>query len=193
MKITLASTSKFKNNILTTVGIHHDCVDPTCKENSNFENPYDYVKDLALKKAESIKEHNTDITVGLDTIVLINDKIIEKPKSIEEAKENLRNSSNNTTKVITGIALINNQTKEVVTDYQETLVTFNKIAEQDIEYYIANEKDAMYASGFIIETICSNFISKIEGSYYNILGVPVEKIYQILNSWNIHLQDITKN
>lgn len=193
MKITLASTSKFKNKILTTVGINHDCIAPTCEEKSNFQNHYEYVKDLAFKKASSVNYHNTDIIIGLDTIVLINNKIVEKPSSIEEAKENLRNSSNNTTKVITGIALINNKTKEVVTDYQETLVTFNTIAEQDIEYYIANEKDAMYASGFIIETICSNFISKIEGSYYNILGVPVEKIYQILNSWNIHLQDITKN
>lgn len=193
MKITLASTSKFKNNILTTVGINHDCIDPTCKEKSNFHDPYEYVKDLAFKKASSINSHNTDIIIGLDTIVLINNKIIEKPTSIEEAKENLRNSSNNTTKVITGIALINNQNKEVITDYQETLVTFHTITEQDIEYYIANEKDAMYASGFIIETICSNFISKIEGSYYNILGVPVEKIYQILNNWNIYLQDITKN
>lgn len=193
MKITLASTSKFKNNILNTVGISHDSVSPTCEEISNYKNPYEYVKDLSLKKAVSIKNHHTDIIIGLDTIVLINNKIVEKPKSIEEAKENLRNSSNNTTKVITGITLINNQTNEVITDYQETLVKFNAITEQDIDYYIENEKDAMYASGFIIETICSNFISKIDGSYYNILGVPVEKIYQILNGWNIYLKDITKN
>ena len=190
MKITLASTSKFKNNILNVVGINHNSVAPKCEELSNYQNPYDYVKDLSLKKATSIKDIDTDIIIGLDTIVLINDKIVEKPKNIEEAKDNLRNSSNNKTKVITGITLINKKNNETKTDYQETIVSFNNIAKQDIDYYIENEKDALYASGFIIETICSNFISKIEGSYYNILGVPVEKIYQILNNWNIYLKDI---
>lgn len=53
-----------------------------------------------------------------------------------------------------------------------------------------NEPDVMYASGFIIETIMSNFIDEICGSYYNILGVPVEKIYEYLRSWNIHLKDL---
>ncbi len=192
MKITLASTSKFKNNILTTVGIHHDSVSPTTEEISNHQDPYEYVKELSLNKALSIKKHNTDIIIGLDTIVLINNKIVEKPSTIEEAKDNLRNSSNNTCKVITGLTMINKQTNEIITDYQETLVTFTTIEEQDIEYYINNEPDAMYASGFIIETICSNFIDSINGSYYNILGVPVEKIYKTLNSWNIYLKDITK-
>ncbi len=190
MKITLASTSKFKNNILDIVHLKHDKVNPHCEEISTKSNPYEYVSELALQKAKSIINHNTDIIIGLDTIVLINDKIIEKPSNIEEAKENLRKSSNNTTKVITGIALINKITNERKVTYQETLVTFNKIKEEDIEYYIENEKDALYASGFIIETICSNFIKEIQGSYYNILGVPVEKIYEILNNWNIYLKDI---
>lgn len=191
MKITLASTSKFKNNILDTVHIKHDQISPNCKEQSNYKDPYEYVKDIAKQKLDSVSNYNTDILISLDTIVLIDNKIIEKPKTIEEAKNNLRNSSNNTTKVITGIAMLNKQTKEEIITYQETLVTFNNIDEDDIEYYIENESDAMYASGFIIETICSNFINKIEGSYYNILGVPVEKIYEILRIWNIKLKNIT--
>ena len=121
---------------------------------------------------------------------LINNKIVEKPKSIEEAKQNLRNSSNNTTKIITGITIINKDTNQVINEYQQSIVTFKEIKEQDIEYYVENEKDALYASGFILETYCSNFIRKIEGSYYNILGVPVEKIYEILNQMNIYLKDI---
>lgn len=190
MKITLASTSKFKKEILNKVGIKHLSVDPICQEISNKTNPYEYVKELALKKAESLQDIDTNIIIGLDTIVLINNKIVEKPKSIEEAKQNLRNSSNNTTKIITGIAIINKDTNQAINEYQESLVTFKEIKEQDIEYYVENEKDALYASGFILETYCSNFIRKIEGSYYNILGVPVEKIYEILNQMNIYLKDI---
>jgi septum formation protein len=190
MKITLASTSKFKNSILDTVHIKHDQISPNCKEISNFKDPYEYVKDISKQKLDSVSNYNTDILISLDTIVLINNKIVEKPKSIEEAKQNLRNSSNTTSKVITGIAMLNKKTNEVLVDYQETLVTFNEIDEEDIEYYIENEKDAMYASGFIVETICSNFIKEIKGSYYNILGVPVEKIYEILRKWDIKLKNI---
>ena len=190
MKITLASTSKFKKEILNRVGIKHNSVDPKCEEISDHKNPYEYVKEISINKARSIEDTETDIILSLDTIVLINNQIIEKPLTIEEAKENLRNSSNNTTSVITGITIINKITNEVITDYQESKITFNRICEEDIEYYIENEPDAMYASGFIIETYCSNFIKKIEGSYYNILGVPVEKIYEILNKMDIYLKDI---
>lgn len=190
MKITLASTSKFKNQILDTVHIKHEQISPNCEEISNHQDPYEYVKDIAKQKLDSVSNHNTEIIISLDTIVLINTKIVEKPNTIEETKNNLRNSSNNTSKVITGIAMLNKNTNEVIVDYQETIVSFNEIDEEDIEFYIQNEPDAIYASGFIIETICSNFIKKIEGSYYNILGVPVEKIYQILRNWGIKLKNI---
>lgn len=190
MKITLASTSKFKTKILNTVGLKHNCIDPNCEELSDRKDPYEYVKEIAELKAESIEHIDTDIILALDTIVLINDNIVGKPKTIEEAKENLRNSSGRTSKVITGIAIINKNTNERYIDYQETKISFRKIAEEDIDFYIEHEKDAMYASGFIVETYCSNFIKKIDGSYYNILGVPVEKIYEILNKMNIYLKDI---
>lgn len=191
MKLILASESKFKKEILNKVGLKH-----TSKKGEEAhiheENPYNYVKKQALKKAESINDNKKvdQIIIGLDTIVLINDKIIEKPTNYEEVKENLRNASNNTTKVVTGYSLINKKTNEIITDYQETLISFNEINEEEIDYYIKNEPDALYVSGFVIETICSNFIKKIEGSYYNILGVPVEKIYLILKSWDITLKDL---
>lgn len=190
MKITLASTSKFKNRILDTVHIKHDQISPICDEYSTKKDPYEYVMDIAKQKLDSISNHDTDILVSLDTIVLTNNQIIEKPKSLEEAKDNLRNSSNNISKVITGIAMLNKQTNKEIITYQETLISFNEIDEEDIEFYIENEPDAMYASGFILETICSNFVKEIKGSYYNILGVPVEKIYEILRNWGIKLKNI---
>ncbi len=191
MKLILASESKFKKEILNKVGLKHTSKKGT-ETHIHEGNPYDYVKKQSLTKAQSINDNKKEnqIIIGLDTIVLINNKIIEKPSSIVEVKENLRNASNNITKVITGYTLINKKTNEVITDYQETLISFNEITEEEIDYYIENEQDALYASGFIVETICSNFINKIEGSYYNILGVPVEKIYSVLKSWNITLKDL---
>jgi predicted house-cleaning NTP pyrophosphatase (Maf/HAM1 superfamily) len=87
MKITLASTSKFKNNILDTVHIRHDQISPNTKEDSIQKDPYLYVKEIAKQKLDSVSSYDTDILISLDTIVLIENQIIEKPKSIEEAIE----------------------------------------------------------------------------------------------------------
>ena len=150
--------------------------------------------DLALGKALSIKNKvDSGIILGLDTVVYANNQILEKPKSIDEVKKFLRMCSGNTTSVITGIALINKDTNEVIRDYAITKVTLREMNEQDIKYYIDNEPNMMYVSGFVIETVISNFIDKIDGSYYNILGVPVETIYKHLQNFNIHLSDLEKS
>ncbi len=191
MKLVLASTSKIKNEILDKVGMKHSNVKSTFEEvSNNKENVYEYVKELAYGKACNACMDDKSIILGLDTVVYVNGKILEKPKSIDEAKQNLKICSSNTSYVITGIALINKYNNQIINDYAETKVILNDICDEDIEYYIENEPDVMYASGFVIETIASNFIKKIDGSFYNILGVPVEKIYEYLKGWNIHLKDL---
>lgn len=190
MKLILASTSNFKSNVLKQACIKHTKKESNYIETKkNNEDVYEYVKRLSLEKAYSVDVDDC-IVLGLDTVVLVGNKILEKPKTISEAKDNLRLCSNNTFKVITGIALINKINNEVVNDYQETVITLNKIDECDIDYYIDNDPNVLYASGFTIETVVSNFINKIEGSFYNILGIPVEKIYEYLLKWNIHLKDL---
>ena len=188
MKLVLASTSKFKSEILNKVNLKHLVLENNFDESTlKCDDVYEYVMNLAYGKANSVKCKKDSIILGLDTVLYVNNKILEKPKDIEEAKDNIRISSNNISKVITGICLINTNTKEIVRDYQETLIELNNISEEDIEFYIKNEKDALYVSGFVIENTLSNFVKKIDGSYYNILGIPVEKIYSYLLKWNIHL------
>lgn len=192
MKLILASTSKFKNKILDQVSMHHDNIESDFDEtNVNNNNVYEYVQTLSLGKAKNVENKVKEgIILGLDTVVYVDNKIIEKPHSLEEARNNLKLSSGKTSSVITGIALINKYTNEIIQDYQETKITLNEICDEDINYYIENEPNAMYASGFVIESVVSNFIKNINGSFYNILGVPVEKIYDYLLKWNIHLKDL---
>ena len=192
MKLILASTSKFKNKILDQVSMHHDNIESDFDETSvKNNNVYKYVQTLSLGKAKSVENKVKEgIILGLDTVVYVDNKIIEKPHSLEEARNNLKLSSGKTSLVITGIALINKYTNEIIQDYQETKITLNEICDEDINYYIENEPSAMYASGFVIESVASNFIKNINGSFYNILGVPIEKIYDYLLKWNIHLKDL---
>ncbi len=194
MKLTLASTSKFKSDILNTVKLNHFLIESNFEEVSpNFNDVYKYVKDLALGKALSVKDKvDSGIILGLDTVVYTNNQILEKPKDLDEVRKFIKLCSNNTTYVVTGVALINKNTDEVINDYAKTKVVLRKIEDCDIEYYIQNEPNKMYASGFVIETVMSNFIEKIDGSYYNILGVPVETIYKHLQSFGINLSDLEK-
>ena len=194
MKVVLASTSKFKNQVLDTVGIKHSSIDSNYDETLlKEENVYEYVKELAFGKANNIIDKvNDSLIIGLDSIVYANNKILEKPKDINDAKEAIKMCKNNITSVITGISIINQKTNEIIKDYAETKIKLRDIDDIDIDYYLNNEPDIMHASGFIIETIMSNFIEKIEGSYYNILGVPVDIIYKYINEMGYYLADLEK-
>ena len=194
MKLYLASTSKWKSEILNTVHLKHECIESDHEEISDQTDVYKYVQELALNKVLNVKGCiESGIIIGLDTVNYFDGKIIEKPTSIEEAKENVLRCSNRSNSVITGVALINVQTNEVVTSTSETVISFNEITEKDAEYYVKNEPLCLRVSGFVVETIMSNFINKIEGSYYNILGVPVETIYKMLKGLGYTFEDFSQN
>lgn len=219
MRYILASNSKFKKEMFEKVGYNFECIDSNFekekeekekykehkelkeKKKDNIQDPYEYVMYLAKGKAENVysklvlenKSNEDMIIIGLDTIVYSNNNILEKPKSKKEAMQNLFNSSNKKNEVISGICIIyvkdNAILKEIV-DYDSTYIYFNEIRKEDAKCYAENEKDALYVSGFVVETYVSNFVRKIEGNYYNILGVPVSKIYSYLNSLGIYLSDL---
>lgn len=194
MKLYLASTSKHKSEILDKVFLKHNCISSDFEEVGNKENVYEYVKSLSLGKAKSIVDKvNDGIIIGLDTVNLVDGKVIEKPKSIEEAKENVRRSGKFVIRVITGVTIINTLTNETVSTYQETKLKMRPVSESDIEFYIKNEPAHMYVSGFVVETILSNYLEYIDGSFYNILGVPVETIYKILNDMGYTLKDLERS
>lgn len=192
MKIILASTSKYKSNVLNIAGLKHSMVESNFDEDSiEKTNVYDYVKRLSYGKAFSVVDKVAEgIIVGLDTVVYVDGIILEKPKDLNEARKYIEMCSNNTASVITGITLINTNTSETINDYCESKVTLRKIDKEDIDYYIENEPNILYSSGFIIETIMSNFIEKIDGSFYNVLGIPVETIYKYIYDMGYKLKDL---
>jgi septum formation protein len=190
MKLYLATTSKFKSGILNKVCLKHEMISNEYEEECNLENPCEYASFLARKKAlNAANKVGEGLVLGLDTIVYINGKIVEKPESKEEAENNLREASNNETKIITGVCLIDVEKDRILTDHQTTKVIMNEIDEEDIKYYMNNDKDYMYVSGYVVETIASCFIKKIDGSFYNILGVPTEKIYEMIKKLGYKLND----
>lgn len=125
--------------------------------------------------------NNNEILVTSDTIVWHNEKAVGKPKNAQDAFAILKSLSNATHEVITSVCFKSNQKTEVL--YEITKVTFNELSDEAIAYYIENYKPFDKAGAYgIQEWIGFIGVSKIEGSYANVIGLPVDKVYQYLTN-----------
>lgn len=139
---------------------------------------------LALQKAEPFKEElkENEILITADTIVWHENDALGKPKSKEEAVQMLQSLSNKTHEVISSVALTSLQDQIVFSDL--TRVTFKKLNEEEIIYYVDNYKPFDKAGGYgIQEWIGYIGVTDIEGSYFNVMGFPVQKFYETLRQF----------
>lgn len=137
---------------------------------------------LAKKKAEAVFANFTDKTVlGADTMVVINNRILGKPKTKQEAKEMLTCLSGKTHSVITGMCLLS--LKKETTFYSETLVTFKELSEEEIKTYIETKEPFDKAGGYAIQGKAADFVKNIQGSYTNVVGLDVNLVKEKLTDY----------
>lgn len=181
-KLILASASPRRAAILTSVGWefekHTADIDESRLEK---ETPKDYVRRLAGEKAEAVAvNYENRIVLGADTIVVAQEKIIGKPKDNAEARVMLKTLSGNWHEVLTGVAVVsNNQTK---TDLQSTKVKFGEISEAEIEFLVEEGNPLDKAGGYAAQAQAALFIEKIEGDYWNVVGLPVNLVYKMIKA-----------
>lgn len=130
---------------------------------------------LSKLKSEAYKLKNNELLITADTTVVVNNKVLGKPKDIKEASNIIKELSNNSHKVISGVTL---KTKNHSISFSETTeVYFDEINENDINYYLNKYSPYDKAGAYgIQEWIGVNFIKKIEGCYYNVMGLPLSRI-----------------
>ena len=139
---------------------------------------------LARLKASPFKNKltNNEVVVTSDTIVLLKDQLLIKPKDKEEAQLMLRNLSNRMHRVLSSICVTSNSKQVCITD--ESKVYFKQLNEDEITYYIDKYKPYDKAGGYgIQEWLGFIGIEKIEGSYYNIMGLPTHRLYEVLKQF----------
>lgn len=184
MRIILASNSPRRTEILNLAGIKHLVVPSRIEEHiDNTHTPEQIVMELANQKAMHVASmYPNDIVIGADTIVLVDEKILGKPKDYNEAFSMLSLLSNRTHKVITGVSIIENNKADMF--YETSLVTFNKMTDEEISDYIHSEYVYDKAGSYAIQGSCCKFIKTITGDYYNIMGLPISTIYEKLKKKN---------
>jgi septum formation protein len=176
----LASASPRRRELLTQAGItfevHAAHIDESRHPN---EPPANYVQRLALEKAQAIHARFPSATVlGADTTVVLDNEIMNKPTGIADAERMLRALSGRTHQVYTGIAVVTASTQRV--HLETTHVTFAQIAEADLAYYLASGDPLDKAGAYGIQGFAARWIPRIEGDYFNVVGLPIAATVRLL-------------
>ena len=182
MEIILASKSPRRREILENTkvrfSIEESQIDEVIKLN---ELPKETVMRLAYEKALDVANRNRNsLVIGADTIVVIDDKILGKPKDKEEAFQMIELLSGKTHYVITGFALINLSLNKKVVDCEISQVTFKKLSKDCIEDYIQTGESLDKAGAYGIQGYGGLLVKNIQGDYFNIVGLPISKISDCL-------------
>ena len=182
MEIILASKSPRRREILENTkvrfSIEESQIDEVIKLN---ELPKETVMRLAYEKALDVANRNRhSLVIGADTIVVINDTILGKPKDDIEAFSMLKLLSGKTHYVITGFALINLSLDKKIIDCQVSQVTFKELSEQCIKDYLQTKESLDKAGAYGIQGSGGLLVENIQGDYFNIVGLPISKISDCL-------------
>lgn len=184
-KVILASKSPRRQQLIIGLGIDVEIRTKEVEESfSEALIRQEVAMYLAEKKAKAFEgELATDeILITGDTIVCLNDLILNKPEGTEDAKRMLRLLSGKTHNVITGVCIADNNRKELF--YDSTEVTFGELTDAEIAYYIENHKPFDKAGSYGAQDFIGFIgIQGMNGSYYNVMGFPLHKVYEVLKTW----------
>lgn len=182
MDIILASKSPRRREILANTKVRFSVKESQIEEIiKDNETPKETVMRLAYEKALDVANNNEkSLVIGADTIVVINDQILGKPKNEEEAYNMIKLLSGKTHYVITGFALINLSLNKRVIDCEVSQVTFKELSDECIKDYINTKESLDKAGAYGIQGYGALLVKNIQGDYFNIVGLPISKISDCL-------------
>lgn len=183
-KLILASASPRRAEILTAVGWKFEKQTADIDETElPGEKPEDYVRRLAREKAVAVAGKYTDaLVLGADTIVVIEDKIVGKPKDFADARRMLEMLSGRWHEVLTGVALVKITAGDlqIKVEMQRTRVKFARLASAEIEFLVELGEPLDKAGAYAVQAQAALFIEQIEGDYWNVVGLPVSLVYELV-------------
>ena len=191
-KLILASGSPRRAEILNSVGWEFTKDVPDIDE-TEFPNekPEDYVQRLAKEKAEVIaQKYDSAIVLGADTTVVIDNQIIGKPVDLADARRMIKMLSGNWHEVLTGVALVKKEGEKgrkgerekdfkTLVGIQRTQVKFAEMTDEEIEFLVQFGEPLDKAGAYAVQAQAALFIEKIEGDYWNVVGLPINLVYSL--------------
>lgn len=186
MKLILASQSPRRSELLRNAGFDFDVIPSGVEEGppAPGELPEEYARRAARAKALLVAARSplASLVLGADTIVKIGGLILGKPSGSLEATRMLRFLSGQTHEVITAICLVRAPDQIVALKHETTFVTFRELNGDEIQAYVASHEPFDKAGAYAIQGLASKFITQISGCYFNVVGLPLSLLYEILKT-----------
>jgi len=181
MKILLGSKSPRRQELLKNAGIQFTLVEIDCEENFPESMPLEDIAEyLAIKKSNAYANNLTgSVLITSDTTVIVDNKILNKPENEDQAIQMLMLLSGRMHRVLTGVCLRTDSQQMAFTD--TTNVYFKDISQSEIEYYVSNYKPLDKAGAYGIQDWIGYIgISRVEGDFFNVMGLPINRVYEML-------------
>lgn len=185
--IILASASPRRKELLEKIGLNFEIEPGGCEEvaDTGLE-AHELALKLSREKAEVIaRKHPNAIVIAADTVVLLGDKILGKPHSQAEAGKMLRSLSGKSHNVITSFTIIDTDKKKILSKSVETKVYIRKLNPKEIDAYIKSGEPLDKAGAYAIQGLGSLIVEKIEGDYFNVVGLPLGSLAEALKKFGI--------
>lgn len=191
-EIILASASPRRKELLNQIGVEFQVMTADVEEIYYSILPEDIVKELAVLKAKAVansiaeEERAGKIIIGADTVVAMDGRILGKPQNWEHAMEMLSSLQGRSHQVFTGVSIIScgeEGAMSILNHAEETKVFVHKMSDQEIREYILSGEPMDKAGAYAIQGKFAAYIEKIEGDYYNVVGLPIAHVYQSLKKF----------
>ena len=183
-RIVLASASPRRREILEQVGLPFVVVPSCAEENVTGEiSPSLLVQSLSLLKAADVAKSQSEnaLVIGADTIVVLGGEILTKPKDAVDAKAMLGRLSGQCHSVLTGLTVMRCSDGKSVSVTEETKVYFKTLSEKEIDSYVSTKEPLDKAGSYGIQGLGGLFVEKIDGDYYNVVGLPLSRLGKLLS------------
>ena len=188
MEIILASASPRRRQLLSLLTTAFLVEASSADETSSETDPRRLVCELARRKAMDVaKRHKNAVIIAADTVVYASGEILGKPKSEAEAENMIRRLADRTHSVHTGVCILRADTREMLTKAERTLVEFAAMSDDEIAMYLSAGDHMDKAGAYGIQGFASRFIRRIDGCFFNVMGLPVHLLYNMAKEMGIEL------
>ncbi len=180
-RLVLASGSPRRHELLRMIGLDFDVVLPDIEEDDfPRADPARFAQELALAKARSVRDRfSSAVIVGADTVVVLDGCLLGKPRGEAEACEMLRTLRGRTHTVYTGVALLDVESGLSLTGHERSAVTMEDLSDEEISRYVATGEPMDKAGSYGIQGVGAVFINHISGCYFNVMGLPLARLYKM--------------
>jgi len=184
--LVLASASSRRRRLLAQVGLEFEVEPSSIEEDFTSHVPALGARSLARAKARAVQARRPGaVVIGADTVVVKDGVVLGKPRDPAEAESMLRRLSGSAHQVITGVAVVDEQEEYV--DHEVTTVWFRRLREEEIREYVASGEPMDKAGAYAIQGLGAVLVARIEGDYYNVVGLPLTKTVLALRRFGIEV------